>query len=148
MPCRRCAGRDRQLGAGSGDLVGDVEVGVADERVAATGQDVPDVDVAAVAQVQHHVLGQRTDPVGLGDLLDEQADVGDVGVVEAAQHLPLHVGRAGVAHCPTLGGRVAGQRSGGRRQPTGAGEGSGTTRPRRCAAARGRSGSRRCARCR
>ena len=54
---------DRQLGARPRHLVGDVEVCVADELAVRPGEHVPYVDVAAVAQVEHHVLGQGADAV-------------------------------------------------------------------------------------
>ena len=114
---------DGQLCARPGDLVGDVEVRVADEAAVGPCQHVPDVDVAAVPEVQHHVLGQRACAVGLGDLLDEHADLTHVGLVEMPEHLPLHVHaptlRVGLAHGPGRGPYGG--------QPTGAGDGSGTT---------------------
>ena len=117
-------GVDRDLRARAGDLVGDVEVGVADEDVALAGEDVADVVVAAVLEVEQHVLGQGSDAVGAGDALDEGGDGVDLGVVEAPQHPPLDP-----VHPATLGARTRAAldrcgragRARGAAQPTGTG---------------------------
>ena len=61
---RDADGVHREFGAGALDLVGDVDVRVAGEVPADVQQHVPDVGVAAVAQVQHDVFGQRVGAVG------------------------------------------------------------------------------------
>ena len=62
-----------ELGAGTGDLIGHVEVRVTREVVSHPREDVAHRSVAAVPQVQHHVLGERAEPVPLGRRVDESA---------------------------------------------------------------------------
>ncbi len=56
---------DGELGAGPLDGVGHVDVRVPGERVAVADEQVPHVRVAAVAQVQDDVFGQRIRAVGV-----------------------------------------------------------------------------------
>jgi hypothetical protein len=67
-------------------------------------QHVADRTVAAVPQVQHHVLGQRTDPVDLRRGLDQGRDRPDLPGVERPDHLDVRGRPLGVGvHRGTLG---------------------------------------------
>ena len=91
------------LGARSGDLVGHVEVSVGHQPGPLPDQHVAHPLVPAVAQVQHHVLGQRPDAVGLGGRLGERAHRAHLVGVQRPDHLDGRpVPQLGGAHDGTL----------------------------------------------
>jgi hypothetical protein len=95
VPAAAMLGSDGELRARPLDLVGGVEVGVADEDVAVVQQQVARHDVTAVPQVEHHMLGQRPHAVGGGHVVDEtQHRLHLVG----GQPLPAVEPRAAVTH--------------------------------------------------
>src|SRR5215469_16014804 len=67
-----------QLAARSLHRIGRVQVGVAGEFSRAVQQEAPGQRVAAVPQVQHHMLGQRADAILVGGAADELERSGDV----------------------------------------------------------------------
>src|SRR3954453_19324750 len=78
---------DGELRTRSLDGVGGVEVCVADEIVVVVQEVVACGRVAAVAEVQHHVLGQRANFVFCGDVVYECPDRGSLGMSEAVASL-------------------------------------------------------------
>ena len=118
-----CRWRDHELGTRALDEIGDVEMRVADEApLRGPGEQVAYVGIAAVAKVQHHVLGDRGHPVMPRGVIDEVEDIEDLRAVEVATdldraHLPARLsisassssvdtvassGRAGTKRYPTL----------------------------------------------
>ena len=67
-----CLRRDCDFGAWTVNLVGDIQVCVCNEFLPVPQQEVPALIVAAVAQVQQHVLGHGGEPIEIGDLFDER----------------------------------------------------------------------------
>src|SRR3954463_3120024 len=78
---------DGELRTRSLDGVGGVEVCVADEMVVDEQEVVACGRVAAVAQVQHHVLGQRANLALCRDVVVECASSGSLGMPEAVASL-------------------------------------------------------------
>lgn len=76
-------GTHRELTRTARDRVGDVQVREADEcSVCVAGEQVDRRLVAAVAQVQQHVLGQRSGAVGLGHGGHQLHHLSDLGLVQ------------------------------------------------------------------
>ncbi len=105
------------LRAGPGHLVGHVEVGVSDQLApGASGEEVAGVLVPAVAQVQHDVLAERTDPVRHGRCVDDRSHPVQLAAAEPTRHLDgcgwaVHVREGTQNHgrmpAPARGGRSA-----------------------------------------
>ncbi len=79
---------DTELGGRTLDRVGGVHVGVPDQTAVGVREHMGGRGVAAVAQVQHHVLGERVRTVRVARGVGQRDDLGDVGGVEPAD--PSH----------------------------------------------------------
>jgi len=86
------------LGGCAGDDVGGVEMRIAGEVVAVPDQEVAGRLVAAVAQMKHHVLGQRTDAVSVGARLDEVLHGTDLVVGQPLATLDLDAHARPIGH--------------------------------------------------
>ena len=82
-------GVHHHLGTRAGDLVGEIEMPVRRELPVQVDQHVAAGGVAAVAQVEHHVLRQGADPVGLRRPLDQPGHRADLLGAEGTDDLDL-----------------------------------------------------------
>jgi hypothetical protein len=89
---------DDHLGTGPGDLVGHVQVAVADQVPEVVhGEEVLTVLIPAVPKVQPGVLGEGMHPIRPRDPLDEVRHVAHLVLAEVLD--PLQVDRGGGVHC-------------------------------------------------
>ena len=82
-------GVHHHLGTRARDLVGEIEMPVRRELSVLVDQHVAARRVTAVTQVQHHVLGEGADPVGLRRPLDQPGDRADLLGTERSDDLDL-----------------------------------------------------------
>jgi hypothetical protein len=90
-----------EFGTGSLDLVGDIEVGIADDSaLRGTHDEMADFGVSTVTQVEKNMLGQRSIAVMSTRRVDELEDVEDVCAFEKWKDFDVgHRAVAGDSSC-------------------------------------------------